>query len=144
MRAAPQVHLGRQYLDRRSDAFHHLGDLTLRVQSRGGEIVKCGSVGQGQVSAAAASGQKGGVAGGSLTVGDGYTDGFLWRHTRDVSLQTTPHKSTCPVGVKRAIVAEEEAHGGGVQLSFELSNPGSEPLTVGSLALSMPFDQVGT
>lgn len=48
-----QVNLGRSgHLDRQSDAYHHLGDLTLRVEMSGGEVVKCSSVGPGQVALA--------------------------------------------------------------------------------------------
>ena len=61
------VQLGRgQFLDRRADGFHHLGDVTLRVAQRGASDVTCSTVAMGQVAAAGATAGAPGTIGGNF------------------------------------------------------------------------------
>ena len=138
-----------EFLDRTTDGFHHLGDLTLRATPRGGNEAMCTSVAHGQVSASAAVSASiaGSVAGGTLAMGA--TGGEpLWSHSRDIGLQQVRNRQrsgACPLSVTRRIVAHSEAHGGGVDMIFDVLNPirpsGGGSVALDALGLSMPFDQ---
>ena len=143
-----EVDLGRgQHLDRSSDAFHHLGDFTLRTATRGGERAACSSVATGQVAAAAAGG------GAELVHGADADEagGALWRHSRDTRLQKVRSRARsgdCPLAVRRHVIAESGAADGaaggaqgGVQLRLDVRNPSAEAVELEALGLSMPFDQ---
>lgn len=134
------VNLGKAgHLDRRGDQFHHLGDLTARVRApRGGAYATCSSVGRGAVLAASRTAD-------SATFKRGDVNGahLRWRHARDVALHAKGDKGDAECGALR-VTRTLEAEGGqtgGIRMRFELTNHGDEELSIGALALSMPFDQ---
>ena len=135
-----------EYLDRRPDGFHHLGDLTLRATPRGSSESICSSVAYGQVSASADEAKAAGkdaFAGGTLTTGDGSTT--LWTHTRDIGLHAVKGRQrggVCPLSAKRKLVAHGSDAGGGLDMTIELHNPSKDySVSLDALGLSMPFDQ---
>ena len=155
-----------EFLDRRPDGYHHLGDLTLRATPQGGSEAVCSSVAHGQVAASAHVDVSGSVAGGTLVVGGsggaargGAGEGVMWTHSRDLHLQQLRNRQrhgACPLSVTRTIVAHGAADGtagaagsggsGGVDMIFELRHPktaaqGGPPIALDGLGLSMPFDQ---
>ena len=127
-----------EYLDRRADGFHHLGDLTLRASSGRSPEVTCSTVRSGGVAASASASRTGaaaGAAGGKLDVSH---DGS-WSLARDVAIGVSRSSSgaRCPVSVMRTLRSSRA----GLDLTFELHNPSDDTVTLGALGLSMPFDQ---
>jgi len=119
-----EVDLGeRKHLDRRSDAFHHLGDFTLRGAAAGGARLACSSVAEGMVEEAAAAAAAGGE----------------WPEVRLALLDAHRQKAggECPLRARRRVAAAE----GGAVVELELRNAGDASFKLSDLGMAMPFDQ---
>ena len=140
-----------EYLDRRADGFHHLGDVTLRATPRGEDEVTCSTVGAGLVEATAAMASPlGSVAGGRIerkvNGADAGDNELTWRHIRDTGISKLRGRTrigACPVSVTRTLESRAPAidNSWGLTLYFDVTNPTAAPVTLGSLGFSMPFDQ---